>query len=341
MAESGAKALECLEKRDFDLVFMDHMMPEMDGIEALKRIRSKPGKYYKMLPVVALTANAVSGMREMFLSEGFAGFLAKPSELSALERTLKRFIPEKKLIQKEEDNEKPSSVRAESCEGGQSGETRGEQWLLEELEKHELDPQKGLLYCGSMEGYMEVLQMHRDDGRDNRDKLEELYEKKDWNEYAIYVHALKSSMMSIGALRLSDMAKKLESAAKAMDVHFIMSFHAPMMQEYKRILDVLETLLTRESATERELKTIGSKETKVRKELSEEAFDQLVETLEEAVYALDHETMQRVVDELEDSTYCGVCLDVELEAIRKKLEMEDYMSALSAVLKIKERLSQK
>ena len=183
--------------------------------------------------------------------------------------------------------------------------------------------------------------MHRDDGRDNRDKLEELYEKKDWNEYAIYVHALKSSMMSIGALRLSDMAKKLESAAKAMDVHFIMSFHAPMMQEYKRILDVLETLLTRESATERELKTIGSKETKVRKELSEEAFDQLVETLEEAVYALDHETMQRVVDELEDSTYCGVCLDVELEAIRKKLEMEDYMSALSAVLKIKERLSQK
>lgn len=341
MAESGAKALECLEKRDFDLVFMDHMMPEMDGIEALRRIRSMPGKYYKMLPVVALTANAVSGMREMFLSEGFSGFLAKPIELSALERILRRFIPEKKLVQKEENNENPSSVRAESCEVGQRGETRDEQWLLEELEKHELDPQKGILYCGSLEGYMEVLQMHRDDGWNNRDKLEELYEKKDWNEYAIYVHALKSSMMSIGAIQLSDMAKKLESAAKAMDVHFIMSFHAPMMQEYKRILEVLESLLTRDSDTEDECKMNESRETKVRKELSEEAFDRLAETLEEAVYALDHETMQCVVDELEDSIYCGVCLDAELESIRKKLEMEDYMSALSAVLKMKERLSQK
>ena len=224
---------------------------------------------------------------------------------------------------------------------GQRGETRDEQWLLEELEKHELDPQKGILYCGSLEGYMEVLQMHRDDGWDNRDKLEELYEKKDWNEYAIYVHALKSSMMSIGAIQLSDMAKKLESAAKAMDVHFIMSFHAPMMQEYKRILEVLESLLTRDSDKEDECKMNESRETKVRKELSEEAFDRLAETLEEAVYALDHETMQCVVDELEDSIYCGVCLDAELESIRKKLEMEDYMSALSAVLKMKERLSQK
>ena len=74
----GAEALRKIESRDYDLVFMDHMMPEMDGIECFHRIRNKKGMYFKDVPIIALTANAVAGAREMFLSEGFQDFVAKP-----------------------------------------------------------------------------------------------------------------------------------------------------------------------------------------------------------------------------------------------------------------------
>ena len=102
-AGSGKEALDKIESMDFDFVFMDHMMPEMDGVETLHRIRQKPGKYFQEVPVIALTANAIGGAREMFLAEGFADFVAKPIELSVLERVLRRHIPEQKIMKVEED----------------------------------------------------------------------------------------------------------------------------------------------------------------------------------------------------------------------------------------------
>ena len=84
VAGSGKEALQKIESMEFDFVFMDHMMPEMDGVETLHRIRQKPGQYFKNVPIVALTANAIGGAREMFLSEGFADFVSKPIEISVL-----------------------------------------------------------------------------------------------------------------------------------------------------------------------------------------------------------------------------------------------------------------
>ena len=98
LCKSGRQALNAIQSRHFDLVLMDHMMPEMDGIETMERIRSMGGSdpYYKEAPVVALTANAVSGTKEMFLEKGFNDFLSKPIDIARLESVLKKWIPEEK-----------------------------------------------------------------------------------------------------------------------------------------------------------------------------------------------------------------------------------------------------
>lgn len=104
-ATSGQMALEKIEEKKYDFVFMDHMMPQMDGIETLHRIRKKPGLYCKSVPIIALTANAVAGAREMFSEEGFSDFLEKPVTITALERMLKRTLPKDKIIFIEETEE--------------------------------------------------------------------------------------------------------------------------------------------------------------------------------------------------------------------------------------------
>lgn len=107
-AESGMQAIEMLKEQDYHIVFMDHMMPGMDGVEALHVIRGLEGDYYKELPIVALTANAVTGAREMFLSEGFQDFVTKPIEMNAMERCLRQWLPQEMICKEQEEGEKDS-----------------------------------------------------------------------------------------------------------------------------------------------------------------------------------------------------------------------------------------
>ena len=110
-ATSGNEALSLIESQDFDFVFMDHMMPGMDGVECLHRIREKVGSYYAQVPIIALTANATTGSREMFLAEGFSAFVAKPIDTSLLNEVLYRFIPLEKQLQEEDVISLPQSKK--------------------------------------------------------------------------------------------------------------------------------------------------------------------------------------------------------------------------------------
>lgn len=103
--DSGMEAIRILKKQQFDLIFMDHMMPEMDGVETVQRIRAMEPEYYQNVPIIALTANAVSGAREMFLNEGFQDFLAKPIDIAMLERILKLWLPKDLIMHKEEKDD--------------------------------------------------------------------------------------------------------------------------------------------------------------------------------------------------------------------------------------------
>lgn len=348
-ATSGREALEMIESMDYDFVFMDHMMPEMDGIETLHRIRKKVGSYYRKVPIIALTANAVAGTRERFLAEGFADFLEKPVELSVLERVLKRNLPQDKLVPvnpakdrktlpEEQSKGAPLEGPAAEKEGkipeeGSAGKD-GDEFVLGDL-----DVQKGILYCGGLEGYKKVLERYCEGGGENLKQTEQLYEKQNWKEYTIAVHGIKSAMMSIGATRLSELAKDLEMAGKEGNVAYILENHGAMAAEYRRVIKLLQERIGTGAAQEtgEDAGTRGAWEETI-PVLDEAQMDEKVRALEEAMYALDGTKMLEVITELQGYQYCGMPLREPLALVRRKVEMSDYMSAADVVQKLRERL---
>ena len=311
MASSGQEALEKIETQQYDFVFMDHMMPEMDGIETLHCIRRKVGTYYQKVPVIALTANAVAGTREMFIKEGFSDFLEKPVEISVLERVLRRNLPKEKIISIKDGEKKEGKIVV-----------------------GDLDVQKGIVYCGGIEKYKTILGIYSQNGEEDLRHLEELYEKQDWKNYTIAIHAVKSSMLSIGALPLSEMAKKLEFAGREGDIAYIRMHQEGMKREYARVIGQIREGLT--AFSEKEDQREEEEKLPV---LTTEEFDQLVLRLEDAMYALDGAGMQETVEELKKYAYRGKALSQYLNDVERKIEMSDYMSAVETVLQMKDRLS--
>ena len=320
-ALSGQEGISMLASKKYDLVFLDHMMPGMDGVETFHHIRRKPDLYYKEIPIIALTANAIAGAREMFIKEGFNDFLAKPVESSVLQRTLKKYIPKNKQKRKED------YVIAEKIDAEQES-------LKEEADEifeiGDLDIEKGLMYCGNKENYLSILTSQRDSGKETLQQVQTAYENADWKNYVIFVHGIKSAMMSIGAVNLSEMAKGLEFAGKGEDYDYIHKRHVPMTEEYKRIMQLLDTCSYLEPKV--------SEEVPVEKpEITTEDFEVKLVELENATYEFDSAKVLPVLNELSEFAYKGRDLAQELKPVYKKVEMFDFMSAYEAVVKIKEK----
>ncbi len=314
-ASSGMEALEKIMDKSYDFVFMDHMMPEMDGIECMHRIRDIQDPYCKSVPIIALTANAVAGMREMFIREGCADFIAKPVEVSGLERILKKFIPEEKIIYGTVEEDESDAV----------------QTSIGSIRIGDLDVKKGLLYCGNEENYLDILKMHARNGESNRDKIEEFYKSEDWDNYTILVHALKSSMKSIGADPLSNMAKRLEQAGKELDIEYIKGSHEAMIEEYDRVIHMLNASeMIKDSSEE----TVDISELEV---MDDEAFDRLIGEFEDAAYTFEAKNMLEVLDKAQKYQYNGHSLIDDISTIRHKVEMSDYMSAVDAFGAVRNR----
>lgn len=329
-ATSGQEALKTIEKMCFDFVFMDHMMPEMDGIETMHRIRDKVGHYYQKVPIIALTANAVPGNREMFLEEGFNDFVAKPLEMSVLERVLRRNLPEEKLVFQTNREQQPVTQQSEGSSDKE-----------ESLHIGDLDVEQGLLYCGGRQAYLEILERCLEEGAKERELLDKLYEKQDWKNYTIRVHGLKSTMNSIGAIPLFEMAKKLEMAGKSKDIDYILKEHKDMIGEYIRVMEELaQCPLLHPDLQGDGVQTSPEVQSDFPDlpELKEDMFDGLLVELEDAMYALDGEQMLSVLSQMEEYQYCRTPLKDKLTPVRKKVEMSDYMSAVDLVSKIREEL---
>lgn len=347
-ANSGKAALQVIEEKNFDLVLMDHMMPEMDGIETLHRIRAMVGNYYRSVPIIALTANTIAGAREMFLGEGFNDFMEKPVENSVLERVLQRNLPAEKIVYKEE-NDLEESGSGEQEQPLKEVEVEKEKQREKAKENDEtiegqppkkgdtigdLDKKTGMTFCGGEENWLEILKVCGDSASENKTKLEEFYQTKNWREYTILIHGVKSSMRTIGAIPLSDMAKALEQAGKAEDTAYIEAHHGEMLAEYNRVDSFLHAspLLYEQTGTE---------ERKDYRLLDETVFDEKIAHLETAMYNFDGDGMAAILRELQEYEYAGVPLDKPLAAILRKVEMSDYMSAYDTVLKIKNELNRK
>ena len=314
-AASGREALEKIVSRDYDFVFMDHMMPEMDGVECVRRIREKENGYYKTVPIIALTANAVTGAKEMFLEQGFNDFITKPIDISGLERMLKKYVPKDKISYTEADAEDEKKT-AEAIDGLIIGD---------------LDVKKGLLYCGTLENYRNVLMVHATNGPDNIEKIRQLYEENDIENYTIYIHALKSSMASIGADKLSGMARDMEQAGKDNNTEYIKEHHEELMAEYERVV----AMLLGQNAVQMEV-TDEYMETD-NDPIDDEKFENYLNRFENAAYTFVPDNMYKILDELKNYSYNGHPLSPQLVIIRRKVEMSDYMSAVDALSSIRER----
>lgn len=325
-AGSGREALEKIESMDYDFVFMDHMMPEMDGVETLHRIREKVGNYYQRVPVVVLTANAIAGMREKFLKDGFADFLEKPVEVSVLERVLRRNLPAEKMIPIDGETENAASPQPLEQEDAAEKEA-----ALPEIEG--IDRDTGLLYCGGEEGYRKVLENYSARGAEHLEKLLELYQNGQWDEYVIAVHGIKSAMRSIGAIRVSELAKEQEMAGKAGNISYVKEHHAELAEAYERVFTNIRRCMGADTGSEVNTETQQeekAEETTELQELDEAKREAFTKALEEAVFGLDAEAMLEIVEELEGYSYYGKSLRKPLEPVRRKIGMADYMSALDA-----------
>ncbi len=262
-AASGQESIEVCREKVFDIIFMDHMMGGMDGVEAMKRIRTDVSGMANNVPIVALTANAMSSAKQMFLSEGFDGFVSKPIEIEELERVLKQVLP-KSLISysyDEEENEKvlpkeeapkvkakkeaKTSEKAKATkETKEKKEKKETKSFVDKLSDSGIDTEGGLKYClGDEEFYSTLLLQFASESMEKIPSLKKFYNEKDWSNYEIIVHALKSTSKMIGAMELSEKALKLEKAAKERKEDYIKENHSGVMDDYKKLRDrILEVL---------------------------------------------------------------------------------------------------
>lgn len=184
VANSGKDALVQAGRQQYDLIFMDHMMPEMDGVETMREIRKLHPDYCKRVPIVALTANAVYGAEQELLACGFSDYIAKPIEIKRLDEVLKKYFEEIEEID-----------------------------MRSAMEKMSLDE----------ETYREILKVYHKNLPIIVKRLQEAKDGEDWKQFTIDVHSMKSTSASIGAMKLSEMAKELEWAGKERDTAFIAS----------------------------------------------------------------------------------------------------------------------
>jgi signal transduction histidine kinase/HPt (histidine-containing phosphotransfer) domain-containing protein/ActR/RegA family two-component response regulator len=229
---SGLQAIEMVKSEAYDIVFMDHMMPEMDGIEATAAIRSLEGERFRTVPIIALTANAVVGMQEMFIKNGFNDFLAKPIDISKLDETLDRWIPKEKREKGIEGGERRSDIVSDSVPAAYSP--------LPAIPG--VDTAKGIAMTGgTLAAYKQVLSLFCKDAEERLPLLQKTPEADTLSAFITHVHALKSASASLGAEEISAEATELEAASKAADMAFV---HKQLPAFARQLVELVKNIRT-------------------------------------------------------------------------------------------------
>lgn len=228
--DSGERCLELIRQRHYDVILLDHMMPGLDGIETLKRMKEMKHHLCKDTPVIALTANAIVGVREMYLADGFDDYLSKPIDSNELEAMLRKHLPEEKVVVDIIEAE----LSAKECFDSEAGEAEDTEEQASEATEQYIDRETALMYCaGSEEIFKEFLGMFCSLQKEKREKILKCYQEADWNGYGIELHALKSTSLSIGGKQLSELSFGLEKAGKSGDAEFIQAHHEEMLKLYE------------------------------------------------------------------------------------------------------------
>jgi CheY-like chemotaxis protein len=302
--QSGQEAVDLVSGHDYDIVFMDHMMPEMDGVEATALIRNREKEQgARSTPIIALTANAVSGMREMFLGMGFNDYIAKPIEIAQLDAMIARWIPrEKQLFQK----------------GGK--ERRGAS-AMPDIAVKGLDVKKGLTMTGGTEeGYRKVLGSFCRDVRERLSSLESAPEKEGLSGFTVGVHALKSALATIGAEEISRRAAALEDAGVKGDMDTIRNDLPAFREDLAALAAAIRSALGEDG---------GSLE-KTQLPSGDSDLAGLFTQLREALVKGDIAAVDGLIADLENRSLAGGLKDT-LNAISDDVLMADYKAAMDRI----------
>ncbi len=272
-AESGYECLHMVQKDKYDIIFLDHRMPGMDGIETLQHMKKLPHHLNEDTPVISLTANAVSGAREEYIKAGFDDYLTKPINSAQLELLMLKYLPEEKVTKYVEADDREETTDEELPE-----------WL-KNCDKLNVD--EGIGHCGSVSDYMDALTVFAESIKSNREEIELYYQREKWRDYTVKVHALKSTARVIGAAELSEKARRLEDAGNGGYIDEIKSHTGELLALYKSYIEVLSPLLTKEKEGDEDKPLID-----------EAALTDAYETMRDMAKSFDYDSMMFVFDSL-------------------------------------------
>ncbi|MDL2266851.1 response regulator [Desulfovibrio sp. OttesenSCG-928-G15] len=307
-ALSGAQAIKKAETGAYDLIFMDHMMPGMDGVETTTHIRALGGRY-ATVPIIALTANAVAGTKEMMLEAHMNDFLAKPIRKPELKEILNRWIPESMHM-----GEKAYTARDEAS--GHHG-TKGNDFMTRLVAVEEIDVAVGLEYvAGAHDVYEHSLELLYNKIPEIIPEMAALVKENKLHEFSIHVHGIKSALASVGAVALSQQAFALESASVANDTPNCQKLLPDFLSRLERFNERLAELFS--SPEKMDGRLLGNKAD----------LEREISTLRTALENYDYEAIDPCLEELLSRDY-GTSADALFTEVKKHVAVFDYELALN------------
>ena len=320
-ADSGAACLEAVQNEHFDLIFLDHMMPDMDGVETLRRMKVLPDNRCAHTPVVALTANAVTGAKEKYMELGFDGYVSKPIVSEKLELLIVELLP-KGLVETVTEHETGRHHESEEADVLDYENNSGkEEHSLPEIDgidwnyAHIYIPDDAVLLLTLKNIYRAM----NSDLNQLTELYQNIYNEEGMAAYRIKVHALKSTNASVGAVMVSQLARLLEHKAIEQDVQSIERLHPVLMEQLKNLMTALQVYYGPEADGQ---------------SMPEAVLEQQLQELIEALQAYDYDKADAITEKLE-SCDCSPELKAGIRKLREQefqLEFEECMETASQML---------
>lgn len=315
VAESGQRALEMIQQKKYHMVFMDHMMPGMDGVETTALLRKIEGCSYEELPVIALSANAMKEAEKLFQESGMNGFVAKPIDMRKICAVIRKWLPEE-LLKYQEVSEYENNQSVNKHNRIEINKTKSD---MEIPNLEGIDKEEGIKNVGSVALFVNLLGDYYRLIDVKAAKIEQCVEEKQIRDYTIEVHALKSVSRMIGAMELGEQFYRLEQLGNALDIEAIREETPDVLENYRKYKEILAAYGTVEE----------SEKTQVSKEEVKECLYRMQKALEE----MDIDGADEAMERLE-----GYSLPEGCQSFVEKLRAYILDLAIEEVLKVSEEL---
>lgn len=315
---SGEECINLVNSNYYDIIFMDYVMPEMDGHETLVKMRQGSNEYIGKIPVVTLTAQTANGCDKIYLDEGFQGYLSKPISIPDLEEVLLRLLPEEYICWKNNELMPDTAKRADEME-----EKAWYKRLTSVLTG--FDVKKGLLNCGNdYTSYITLLRVIFNDSFEQSEKLKSFVKNNDFDSYKVIIHSIMGVASSSGYDELCNKCVMHEQAVRDNDFDYVRKNFTDLINCYNDFIACIDVLLQRET----EMSTRGLNEH--RREAGEADIIELAKLLAGAIDEYNIDDAENYLNELEHINL-GFRKEKAVERIRDLLALFKYSEALKVV----------